>query len=104
MNIVFVAAEVAPYSKAGGLADVAGSLPQALAPYVDSVQILTPLYGQIDRVKHGIRPTSIKGEITLGEEVIPYALHQSTDKDGLTQIGFISCDRFFSTRWYLYRF
>jgi len=95
MNIVFVAAEVAPYSKAGGLADVAGSLPRALAPYADSVQVLTPLYGQIDQTKHHIRPTNIQGEITLGEEVIPYTLHQTTDNDGVTQVGFISCKRFF---------
>ena len=95
MKIIFVSAEVAPYSKAGGLADVAGSLPQALAPYTDSIQVLTPLYGQIDRVKHGIRPTLLEGEVLLNKEIIPYLLHKTTDIDGLTQIGFIECDRFF---------
>ncbi len=95
MNIVFAAAEVAPFSKAGGLADVSGSLPQALAPYADSVWVLTPLYGQIDQAKHDIRPTAITGKITMGDEIIPYSLYQASDKDGLTQIGFIKCDRFF---------
>lgn len=96
MNILFVSAEVAPYSKAGGLADVAGSLPQAIAPYVNSMQILTPLYGQIDAVKHNIQPTSIKGEISLGKKLIPYSLYQTMDADGITKIGFVRCDQFFA--------
>ena len=95
MNILFVSAEVAPYSKAGGLADVAGSLPQALAPYVDSIQVLSPLYSQIDQIKHDIRPTSITGEITLGKKIIPYSLYRTTDIDGQTQIGFIKCEQFY---------
>lgn len=47
-NILFASAEVAPFSKAGGLADVAASLPKALAKRGHQVSILTPLYGHLD--------------------------------------------------------
>ncbi|KAK7410721.1 hypothetical protein VNO78_01735 [Psophocarpus tetragonolobus] len=43
-NIVFVTAEAAPYSKTGGLADVCGSLPIALASRGHRVMVVTPRY------------------------------------------------------------
>ena len=48
MNILFVTSEAAPFCKTGGLADVAGSLPPALAANPeDRVAVILPLYGQI---------------------------------------------------------
>lgn len=43
-NIVFVSAEVAPYSKTGGLGDVCGSLPIALAQRGHRVMVVAPRY------------------------------------------------------------
>ncbi|KAM0939561.1 putative starch synthase [Dioscorea sansibarensis] len=43
-NIVFVTAEAAPYSKTGGLGDVCGSLPIALAARGHRVMVLSPRY------------------------------------------------------------
>ena len=47
MNVLFVASEAFPFCKTGGLADVAGSLPIALAENGDNVSVILPLYGQI---------------------------------------------------------
>ena len=47
MKILYVTSEAAPFCKTGGLADVAGSLPQALASSGDDVAVILPLYGQI---------------------------------------------------------
>lgn len=43
-NIIFVTAEAAPYSKTGGLGDVCGSLPIALAARGHRVMVVSPRY------------------------------------------------------------
>ncbi|CAL0299026.1 unnamed protein product [Lupinus luteus] len=45
MNVILVAAECAPWSKTGGLGDVAGSLPKALARRGHRVMVVAPRYG-----------------------------------------------------------
>ena len=47
MNILFCSGEVYPFSKTGGLADVAASLPKALKSLGHDVKVITPLYQQI---------------------------------------------------------
>jgi len=53
MEILFVASEVAPLSKSGGLGDVAAALPAALAARGHAVSVVSPRYGSIDPAKHG---------------------------------------------------
>ena len=47
MRVLFVSAEVHPYSKTGGLADVAGALPRALASLGHEVLVVTPWYATL---------------------------------------------------------
>ena len=46
MKIVFAASECVPFAKTGGLADVVGALPQALAELGHSVSVYLPKYKQ----------------------------------------------------------
>jgi len=48
MRIVLAASEVAPFAKTGGLADVAGSLPAALARLGHEVSVFCPYYLQVE--------------------------------------------------------
>lgn len=48
LSIVFASSEVVPFSKTGGLADVAAALPKALAKRGHNVAIFTPLYKHLD--------------------------------------------------------
>ncbi len=55
MKILFAASEVAPFAKTGGLADVAGSLPRALAGLGHEVSVILPRYRQVDVARYGLR-------------------------------------------------
>ncbi|OMO79297.1 Glycosyl transferase, family 1 [Corchorus capsularis] len=46
MNVILVAAECAPWCKTGGLGDVAGSLPKALARRGHRVMVVVPRYAE----------------------------------------------------------
>ncbi|KAL8471601.1 hypothetical protein ACS0TY_029015 [Phlomoides rotata] len=56
MNIIMVASECAPWSKTGGLGDVAGALPKALAKRGHRVMVVAPRYGNyVEALDSGVR-------------------------------------------------
>ncbi len=55
LTIISISAEIAPFSKAGGLGDVARSLPKALKRKGHKVICISPLHGVIDPKEHGLK-------------------------------------------------
>ena len=66
LRVAFAAAEAAPFAKVGGLADVAGSLPQALARLGCAVTLYVPLHGTIDRDKWAIPADGVERSVAYG--------------------------------------
>ena len=85
MRIVFSAAEAAPYAKVGGLADVAGSLPQALAALGHDVTLYLPLHGQIDRARVGLPATGRARLVPFGDRNVRVR-YPETMRDGVRTI------------------
>jgi len=52
LKIVMITSECVPYAKTGGLADVVGALPQALAALGHEVVVVMPKYTSINPAKH----------------------------------------------------
>ncbi|KAG2500469.1 hypothetical protein HYH03_002036 [Edaphochlamys debaryana] len=66
-NIIFVTSEVAPWSKTGGLADVLGSLPFALAERGHRVMVVAPRYQEYDGpIDTGVRVKLEPGNAEVG--------------------------------------
>lgn len=80
MKVLMISFEVAPFSKVGGLADVAGSLPKALAGHGVDVRVITPkhrsvLQGNFDLTRrldsvHVPMPSYMSG-CAIEESVLP---------------------------------
>ena len=49
LKVLFLAAEVVPFAKTGGLADVAGALPKVLKEWDHDIRVAMPRYGFINR-------------------------------------------------------
>lgn len=65
MKILHVASEAAPYSQTGGLGQVAGTLPRALADLGHDVSLLSPLYPQVADALAGAGAAPIDADIEL---------------------------------------
>ena len=83
MKILMVTSEMAPLVKTGGLADVLGALPRALAECGHEVAVALPFYSQIrrDRLQLRLRIPELIVDLPVGRRALSV---WSTDLDGVT--------------------
>jgi len=94
MKVLFASVEVAPFSKAGGLADVVGGLPKYLEKDAE-IAIFTPLHGCIDVNKYGIK------EIENSEKWISFGGRPMKFKLFMTKLPGTNINVFFvQSDWY----
>ena len=65
MNIVYLTSEAVPFAKTGGLADVCGALPKAVAELGHDATVIMPAFASIYQSGQPIEPTNISFAIEL---------------------------------------
>jgi starch synthase len=102
MKILFPVSECVPFAKTGGLADVAGALPRALAKLGHDVYLVKPLYRQTRNAGVGLNSTNLKLRVPLGGQVLTAEVWEAQLPTNGVQHYFIQYDPFYD-RSELYR-
>jgi starch synthase len=95
VRIAFLSSEVSPFAKSGGLADVAFSLAKTLSKLGHEPRVFMPLYAQVDRARHGLRPLGGPVEIRLLGQTVPFTLLTAELPGTEAPIYFVDCPRFY---------
>ncbi|MDD5362556.1 MAG: glycogen/starch synthase [Ignavibacteria bacterium] len=96
MKVCFITSECAPFVKTGGLADVSGSLPEALTSNGVNVKVFLPLYDVVDTKKFGIVklvdfPPAF---VEIGDEKREFCIHSYKKNENL-EFHFVDCPYYF---------
>ena len=68
LKVVIVASEMVPFAKTGGLADVAGALPAALARLGHQVSVIMPRYPTIERAVRSLEKVHDRLAVPMGSQ------------------------------------
>jgi starch synthase len=95
MGIVHAASEVVGLAKTGGLADVAGSLPRALAQRGQACAIILPLYRAVRTGKLPLTPTEHTFTVPIGGRSVSGRLWRTTLPDADVPVYLVEQPEFF---------
>lgn len=78
LKILFMAAEVVPFAKTGGLADVANALPKAIRALGHDIRVAMPRYGRIKPEQFDLQEVLPTFEVPISHTTEPTRLLQAT--------------------------
>ena len=97
LSVLMISAEVHPFAKVGGLADVMGALPRALAEAGHEVKIALPFYRKIAEGDFKTGPVRGVGEfdVPMGERAVTARAHSTKLPGSKVEVLLIENERFF---------
>lgn len=98
MKILVAASELAPFAKTGGLGDVLGALPKALANLGHEVKTFIPRYGSIDENTYPLEALDWAVDISVDREQTPMSIEVLKDKKSKVESYFIGSETYFDRR------
>jgi len=106
LKILLLSAEVAPFAKAGGLADVCGSLPKALAALGHDVRVVMPAYQPVELAlrngEYGLRAHPVTLQVPLGNLKLPAGVFEACLPGSNVPVYFIANWHYFGDRPFFY--
>ena len=94
LRVLFMASEVAPFAKTGGLAEVASALPRALRALGHDVRLLMPKYRGVEAHCGELRVVIPQVRVPLGDRMAEGALWEGRAPSGLP-IYFLAHDHYY---------
>lgn len=93
MRIAFIASEIAPFAKTGGLADVAGALPRSLHRLGHEMRVFMPFYSSISAERYAIAPVAgiERVPLQIGDYAYEFSLVSTTLPDSTLTVYLIDC-------------
>src|SRR2546421_11289674 len=94
LKILILAAEIVPFAKVGGLADVVGALPKSLRSLGHDVRLAMPRYGQIDPERFDLQTLLDAVTVNMSDFRVQVSVRQGTIGNEIP-VYMIDAPRFF---------